>query len=390
MITEKFIEFKNNFDFKDFAMSVGIKGGTFSALSGLIAVVAGGAFLALASTCAAVPVAFAAALIGAGAVVFLVSCVLVKTLMNKRQSKAEAQEKEQQKSHTLNILAQRRNALTQMEAALPDGDEGLEAKKNIEKEKLKIASLQNMQNFDAETLLEKAKGMDASTYKDYQPHLKMHEPDYVRSAIIAQTHKDNDLKERITSQGEKVKMSHQFYNDLSRAQAFFINGQLSCTNILAQDLHDCAATYQQMIQECSKGRDPAVGAKIAERAARCMQQALLADILCKLYAKSIENGEPTIQILNGDSNSYHFTVNKHQVVIVIKQSLTLTDLNLEEDDIKTEENQVIVKRTIMLPIDELAHPNLETMENPLPNMTLTDLYSPLLTDAQVKENFASF
>ncbi len=222
-----------------------------------------------------------------------------------------------------------------------------------------------------------------------EEQLLFNNSDIARSVIKDANHQNNqlvDVNNAVNEKNEKpIKMPSLFVCDLNRFACFKVNGKLAYSSDPKQGMSNPLNAYKKMIELSSIGRTKEEGQKIAERVSRCIVQTLMADILAKLIV--VHSSKKFTPFLKQNLEMHEVQINKDQVTIQIKYSFEVK--NASDPTISSDKN-LMTKRIITIPMQNLADPNLETLEKALPDMQVEELFSPVMTSKVVDKFFATF
>lgn len=188
--------------------------------------------------------------------------------------------------------------------------------------------------------------------------------------------KANDIVPvRVTTKKGNVEMPKQFSKDIGRMISLKLNG-IEIYSRLKTYQFDTVEAFQKLCKAFGENDENLRGRRVAA----LLSQAYLADITKKVL-KDV-NKDPQKYIFPCATDQYYsVNIKENKIQITIK-----TSFNLIEPETRTTPEQnhgaIIVKREIEIPIDDLSASDLETSENPLPNIKVVDTYSKTLQSGE--------
>ncbi len=195
--------------------------------------------------------------------------------------------------------------------------------------------------------------------------------------------KQNDIKlTTVKTRKGSAKMPSQFSLDLPRMISLKLNG-IEIYSRLKTFQYDPVEAYQKLGKALGDENRELIERGVAARVAALMAQSYIADIV-KNVSDAINKDSPNYILPIASDQYYEIDVVGDKVRITLKMSFDLVEMQTRKTP---EENRgaIIIKREIEIPIQDLLVEDLETREDPLPHVKVTDTYSKRIQSAAYAE-----
>lgn len=222
--------------------------------------------------------------------------------------------------------------------------------------------------------LEQKMKTGSEKFKDkFGGELSLEAPSMLRASLK----NDEHIKRRQTIQeiggNGTLDLPLQFVKDLTRSAKISINDK-TVFELRSEVTKDSYSAAQIMLKEISKFTDK--GELALERLARIMHQGTTAQTTNEVIAL-MNYEEDKMYAVEGGDGFWSIHVDVDNIEITFKSAFLFSDF---EDLVNEDKQKMIMTKTVYkFPLKELLADDLEKQDEPLPSLTITKNYSPIMS-----------